>query len=253
MRKITFKIATLCCIFLFAACEQTSFTINGKLVSRINLVYEGGRDNATYEYDNKNRITKLKYLDEYIIAFPLSWNYGYPNNKKIIIELDNYKDTINLNKDGTIKGTDVSGFTYENGYLKTGTRQDIINNYYYNSNYNWENGKLNEIIENQTRDNNFYIYTFTYEYGNINNKPCSIDLFWLVVSESYGHNAGRHGKVPDKLISSYTVVSTKNGNHVKTTNYAFTYETDTEGYITKIYRSIDGKPSELWFEIEYQN
>jgi len=100
--------------------------------------------------------------------------------------------------------------------------------------------------------------SFIIEYETVNNKTCSVDLFWVTISfftstgrtfhshieDVFFHNAGRLGKVPDKHISSISTASN---------NYSFTYETDTEGYVTKIYISKNGGTSKLLYEIEYQN
>jgi len=260
MRKITFKIATLCCIFLFAACEQTSFTINGKLVSRI-IRFDGSSDAINifdYEYDNQNRIKNFKYEDAKAIDFFCNFNYNYSKKNKIAIEgygTMTITDTINLNKDGTIK----DNYTYENGYLKT------ANGGLTKHTYSWENGYIKTIFVDY-RDidgEDHYETVATFEYG-INNKPCSIDLFWLPINfpvksyffhigDNFFHNAGRFGKVPDRLISSISTVTTKNGIQTETSNVVYTYNTDTDGYITKVYVSTNGKPSKLLYEIEYQN
>ena len=257
MRKFILRFTTVFCALMLVSCEQTpDFTINGKQVGSITHtfwddVFWAGTETETvsYEYDNKNRIKKCDFIDHLL-------DFIYSDENTINIDFGNDIDTIYLNNDGTIKEAWQKLYSYKNGYLKTETSSYSQE---YLATYNWENGNLKSIVVKFLSGKfSGVTYTTTYEYSTISNKPCSIDLFWIIsmggivrfdhMLDFLLHNAGRFGKVPDKLISSYTITSTENNYTVN-----FTYETDFEGYVTKIYGSIGGAASKLLYEIEYLN
>ena len=250
MKNFTFKTTTFFCFvslaFVLSSCEKTNFKFNNKLVGSItHVLWEDEHGVVTevisYEYDNKNRIKKSDFMGDLVAHI-------YPDDNTIIFNSENDTSAIYLNDDGTVKESWQNLYSYKNGYLKTETSSYSPE---YLATYNWENGKLKSVSG---------WATITYEYGTISNKPCSIDLFWII-SNTVGtgrfdhmpnwilNNAGRFGKVPDKLISSctYKRENPNPGELNYTIEQVFTYETDSDGYITKVYAKIKYN-NELWYD-----
>ena len=196
-----------------------------KLVSRITLS-EYGRT-ADFTYDAQNRLSSIDFVGQTIVPI----TYPTANTMRAVYEGEEWG--YNLNNDGYITnmfvdGENLGALEYENGYLKK-----IVNDI-----YTWEDGNLKSISGG---------YSMTYTYSTIPYKAISIAPFlvtpWM--------DDELHGFFPSVCFgkkSKYLVASeTYNGQR---TDYR--YELDANGYVTKIYKKIDGGTEKLLCEIKYK-
>jgi hypothetical protein len=211
---------------------------NPVLVSRIKRY---GLQPVDFVYDAQNRLSSIKYESEHIITIT------YPSTNTIIAN-DGYEEYVfTLNNDGyVVKIKRSSGFEelfeYENGYLKKGTGDGGGG-----ANCIWENGNLKSVqLEN-------YGETFTYSYNTNLSKLANISSWttpMLVIGdggEFFYHffPSAYFGKSSKNLVSSVS----RNGNLQNCR-----YETNTDGYVTKVYYTDydDLSQEHIEFEIYYK-
>jgi len=257
----------LAATIMFSGCDpdggETPTPTDVKLIKRVDLHYNG--DFALFDYDAQNRITKMSHR-------VYSINYSYPTANTIIMNII-FADTpplpiepatFRLNDDGSFAAEE--GFSYTNGYLqkivmdtKVQTEELVedgtiiqpseIHYGTMNITCSWSNGNIVTMTEKSTFPT-VPLYntdrTFTVEYGTTPNKPTSIDLAYAFVvfkdfmgAVHYGWLGKSTQYLPTKVMygSNYVV------------NYR--YETNSEGYVVKIFRKEDSGNEQLYCTISY--
>jgi len=206
-----------------------------KLVSRIDDLRKDNHRTFEYQYDTQNRLKTIIFTDE---SGSETITVTYPNTNTIFIspapmyEYGNATFTLNNNGYvGLISGQYDINITYINDYLHKVEVSD------YSETYSWNNGNMTNVLETTG--------SWTLEYGNILNKPCSIDLGYLFISEIAAYMPyGWFGKSTINLPSKRT----RPDAYVLT----FRYETDSNGYPLKIFAKSGTDSERLYFSISYQ-
>jgi len=214
--------------------EQNAEETDVRLVKQLKYYRENEElfESFEFNYDTKNRPVEIKY--QHIDAV---FCYSYPTENTVVVTVgDELIDTITLNSDG---GVAVPEIVYENGGLKEFKIGGVLN-------FEWKDGNIKTITYNNS--SNEILRTTTYEYTVTKNKQVSIDfmLFTILV---YGGNIDGgvlpykwYGKSTENLLSKVTSKRTDEKDVVKN----FSYETDADGYVTKIYAD-----SSLWISVQY--
>ena len=195
-----------------------------------------------YQYDAQKRLIKITENVTSTISYVTT--FTYPSANTIIRTKEWNEYTLTLNDDGSIaSGIDIDGgmtytYTYLNGYLQKGVWGDYTNT------FTWQNGNIKTF---STVYMSYPPSTYEYEYSTMQNKPTSIDLgVDLTMKQGFIEEAvrGWHGKSTANLISKMIV----SGGHSET----YRYETDSDGYVLKIFLNDGSNPEYLYRVINYQ-
>jgi hypothetical protein len=119
--------------------------------------------------------------------------------------------------------------------------------------YTWENGNatritIDRIYDKNPQDNS--TETYICEYGTLPNKAISIDFahsFLLLEDVGLVHY-GWFGKSTKNLPAKVTVKQSGEPDTVIT----YRYETDGEGYVTKIYNRYNSETERLMASVQYK-
>jgi len=218
-------------------------TGNSNIVSRLICynVFEGGKVTIDYTYDNQNRPSKINFNGN-------SWmSFSYPSTDKIQIGENGTTLTFTLNNDGYVIKTDVdydgSLYEYLNGYLQ---KEIIEGKYGSSTHFTWGNSNLLSVI---CEDWEGKIDTTTYSYGTLPNKESNIAPWSPPTFEDFGLflvlPSNWFGKTSKNLVSSM--------NYNDSWGESYRYETNSNGYVTKVYTtSIKSGTESLKFEIQYK-
>ena len=139
----------------------------------------------------------------------------------------------------------VETATYANGYLQKTELSSLI------LYYTWDNGNMktvtgtSEFVLLPDLSPQTYSFTSTYEYGTTPNKPSSIELVSLPLADNFPR--GWYGKSSRYLPSKSTRTIMDELVHVET----YRYETDEDGYVTKIFVRKNDAEEELLKVIQY--
>jgi hypothetical protein len=227
-------------------------------------------ESVAFTYDAQGRIEEIAI--DYLYAESPDWEwkerYSYPDAGTLVITYfgdtnydgiinsdDNYVETASLNESGymvSLKGnvTDrESKFTYTDGYLtKTQTINKETEKYYKYIAYEWQDGCLASWQNRDTDGQKGDLYTYTYG-SKIQNKPCSIDLLWLITEEII-QPSNLLGKNSQYLPDAGAFRDEKGVYDDVTTTYR--YERDDNGYVTKIFKKTEGDDTErLKYQLTY--
>ena len=220
---------------------------NNPTVKLVSYIIING-DILNYNYDAQNRLTSAVFHNNDTLA-----TYTYVSANTIHVVWEGKKRILTLNSDGyIIKDQTNHGdylFEYENDYLK---KSSYNNNgkEESSSNFVWENGNL---ISEQYKDEfGSVIRTETYSYGTIpykatNISPCAMPMMeydWILPTSYFGK------RTPQYLVSSIVINSIYEYENGKSSSYR--YETNANGYVTKVYVKEDTQEEELWYEIKYK-
>jgi len=261
------KVAIIACLagtsIVFSGCEKEN-NDNGDDSDKTNnpteklVSYICDRSIAVryyYEYDNLNRLSKVtatEYADfngDGEDEEGMSWVHiiTYPSANTIYYDCGDDKTILTLNNEGKmikcVNGNRTDMFEYEDEYLKklTNIRNSIDTSEY---NYFWNNGKIDSMVCEYRRYDSKSTFTATYTYSSVPYKECSISP-WEFPNFGNVFSSRLLGKNTPYLLSSEIF------DDGETINYR--YETDAEGYVTKVYREnnkIDGE--RLYFEVKYK-
>lgn len=233
-------------------------------------------------YDSQGKIAEV--ASDYLYSENPEWEwrerYSYPDAKTLVITYfgdintdgvinsdDDYVETAILNDSGyvvsinnNVSDTETS-FVYTDGFL---TNTEVLGYWYIRAApaekskssdvyfkytvYKWKDGSLASWQDRDTNGwkGNLYIYDYDLK---IQNKPCGIDLFWLVTDgETMPLNL--FGKSSQYLPDSKSFQD-EDGFYATTITYR--YERDDSDYVTKIFEKRRGNESEsLKYKITYQ-
>ena len=228
-------------------------TTNVRLVKEV--VFFNDEYIVEYDYDAQNRITKISgvgYGGSYMSTF------SYPSVNTMFVHSSDGTETIMLNNDGSIRLNGEESYTYVNGYLQkeewswnpnSGYEGDIATA---TRTYTWENENITKYVYDlQYSVTSEYNRTWTgiHEYGELPNKATSID-FGHFLLQGDGIPYPPHGWWGKSIAKLPTKASVMGDGRLVLVSYR--YETDAEGYITKVYQTWDGKAEELWISIHYK-
>jgi transglutaminase/protease-like cytokinesis protein 3 len=199
-----------------------------------SIVDVWNEETITFMYDAQNRLSSVNWGGD-------NGTISYPSNNSIRVIMWGSEYMFTLNNDGYIVKCCVEGecwnYEYENGYLK----REVYDDGGY-INYTWENGNLKS-----RQDSDGYSTTYTYgatPYKKANIAPYSLPpsslleegdmMIYFILPEAY------FGKRSKNLLTSVSTYNTK-----------YRYQTNSDGYVTKVY-SDWGEGEELRFEIRYK-
>ncbi|GHU67501.1 hypothetical protein FACS189413_02370 [Bacteroidia bacterium] len=208
-----------------------------KLVTRI----EQGNWWWAFGYDNQNRLASIEsqWMPTLTITYPsnntvkMSYEDGYPpylltlNDNGYIVSQKNENDSIASNI-----------YTYNTaGYLTSMTNYDglVV--------YTWENGNLTSFISSFYMNGSLMRETLTFAYNiDLNgdgkqdeffeNKPCGIDIAQFITEVIGG---GRNLPLFDLSGKSVKYLPVSKKYYPGDVHYDYSYETDKNGYVTKIF------------------
>jgi hypothetical protein len=194
---------------------------NSNLVSRIIL---DGDETFDYTYDAQNRVTAIKLDGEPFLTFT------YTSNTVRVGGEGSLGEVYTLNSDGSASKCEISSekytenFEYENGYLKKITTSEGRT-----FNCTWSDGNL------------VSVGNVTYTYGTDLYKEANVTpytpLIWGEINDCYP--SAWRGKRSKNL-------PTAEGDET------YRYETNANGYVTKVYTRYKGGKEELLWEIQYK-
>ena len=237
----------------FSACEKEEIqeeqggdeTTTVRLIKQIKLFGDEGEEfslDISYNSQDSRIIEIIASGGDIVYS---TTTYTYPSENTMIWKVeyedgDEFNENITFNSDGSIASfaDGTSPIKYSNGYL-----QEIEESLGSGKKYTWDNENIKTMEESGT---------YTLEYGALLNKPISIDIVHclLIVDDMYPMAWGWLGKstknLPVKV--SYAVEGYPEDNEVK----VYRYETDSEGYITKIHQRINNGVEELMLAVKYE-
>jgi hypothetical protein len=228
-------------------------------------------ESAAFTYDAQGRMAEIAIDYLYDAENPGIWKerYSYPDAGTVVITYfgdtnydgiidsnDNYVETAILNESGymvSLKGNASDRelkFTYTEGYLtKIQAIDKDTEKYYEYIAYKWQDGCLASWQNRDTDGHEGDVYTYAYNSKTLN-KPCSIDLLWLITEEEIK---------PLNLLGKYSQYLPDTGafrdenGHFDDVTTTFRYERDGNGYVTKIFKKREGEDTEsLRYQLTYQ-
>ena len=210
-------------------------------VRLVSSLYDSrfGEDTYTYTYDSQNRISQISKNNGKV------YKVTYPSANTIVYDMTDNIFTLTLNSDGRVikwqdAGTVNQVYEYDNGYFKkhTVTAAGIVtqaDTYIWNGN----NVDARDRVELTSKSKTTFTYTTT------SNKTCNIAPWSVTSYGSWYIPADCWGKRTQYLMSTE-----KQDNPSTTTTYR--YETDKDGYVTKVYTKVDNGAEKLLFEAKYK-
>lgn len=205
---------------------------------------------SDFTYDKDFRMTALKsyavvgntpeinyewgctyYDDRFVFAFT-GYDEGYVDSDKETYTLENGRVSGSVNEEGNRQTFEYDAKGRLIKYIED-YRDDII----YTHTLTWDGN----LVTSMTISGSGEPAVFTYEYYTPETqpfKPVSLDLIQLVVEESWLSDYIPHqyyGQLMDRYIKKVTVTGDKWEKDNGTALYR--YETDANGYITKVYKS----------------
>ena len=205
-----------------------------KWVSKMTI---NGTDVFNYTYDAQNRLIGVNYNgNSIVVTYPNATTAIYDAGvygKKFITAIFNsegYVAQVNLS-DGTI----TVMYEYENGYLKKTTYSDKDGTTAITT-HTWKDGNLVSTQEVEGWDTSTYNYT----YGKTLNKESNFVFHMPTPTPSLDEESNAFmprtwfGKQPQYLLSNYR------------------YETNSSGYVTKVYEQGNGGTESLFVEYQYK-
>jgi len=198
-----------------------------------------GEDTYVYAYDNQNRITQITKNNGTI------YKVSYPSANTVIYDMVNNIFTLTLNSDGRVihwedNGTMTQTYEYDNGYFKKHivTAVGIVTQ---TDSYIWSGSNVDarnrEALTSKSKT--------TFTYTTISNKTSNIAPWSVTSYGSWYIPADFWGKRTQNLMSSE-----KQDNPSVTITYR--YETDKDGYVTKVYSKENNSAEKLLFEVKYK-
>jgi YD repeat-containing protein len=243
---------------LFSGCEKDNDPDNpdnptNPTIRLVVYLYDAAEGSGTYnyEYDNQNRLTKItatggEHAGVWTVTYPSSTTARYVNaSDNMLFTKNNQGYTVKY--EANVKGVKVNqDLEYTDGYLTKTTNEiagvTIINTYV------WSNGKL-DALEMRMPLLPTPVEKAIFAYTTTPNKECSISP-WTI-----SHDAGNWmcpaswaGKMSPNLVSSKTTERLMMGS--STTTYR--YETDEQGYVTKVYAKEGAAAEFLLYEFKYK-
>ena len=216
---------------------------------------ESGAATYNYEYDSQNRISKITVTGGsqlnrgvWTVTYPSSNTIKYNNPEKYYFDLTKNSQGYVSKYEGNITGTMTKeDHEYENGYLTKSTvtkEMPFVGNLITNITLTWNNGKL-DVIENITSGSVNHFKKFTYSYTTIPYKECSVTPWHQrdVFIPPY-----LSGKISPNLVSSVKEEDSVLG----TTTTTYRYETDANGYVTKVHAKINAETEYLLYDVKYK-
>jgi hypothetical protein len=222
-----------------AQCTVTVTSGGGgsQTVKLVSTLYDSRFGGATYqyEYDTQNRITKITSGSEVnTVTYPNSSSVSYNMSGTGIL-------TLTLNSSGYVTNWSHLGMTqtyeYEDGYLK----KHIAQTAGVTMNYQWNNNG----VVSRTHVQGSTTTTYTFAYTTTPNKASNIAPWSVSSFGSWYIPADYWGKRTQSLMSSEV-----QSNPSSTTTYR--YETDSDGFVTKVYSKENSNPESLLFEVTYK-
>ena len=198
-----------------------------------------GEDTYTYTYDSQNRMTTITKNNG------TAYKVTYPSANTVVYDMVNNTYTLTLNSDGRVikwqdNGTMTQAYEYDNGYFKkhTVTAVGIVTQ---TDSYIWSGNN----VDVRDRDALAGKSKTTFTYATTSNKtsniaPWSVTSYgsWYIPADCWGKR------------TQYLVSTEKQDNPSVTTTYR--YETDKDGYVTKVYTKVDNGVEKLLFEAKYK-
>jgi hypothetical protein len=200
-----------------------------------------------YEYDSQNRLSKITAAGG---ANAGVWNVTYPTASTIRYQNGDKYQLLTKNSQGYVTNFESNNpmsitqvLEYENGYLsKTTTVAMGITTI---NNYTWSNGILNVI---EQRMSGIVVKKSTFSYNTTANKECYISP-WVTSHQGNWYSPTSFcGKMSPNLASSEAQEMIMMG----TTNITYRYETDAQGYVTKVHVKEGSGSESLLYEVRYK-
>jgi len=221
-------------------CTITVTSEGGDEQAIVSSITDVWNEEAIYfTYDAQNRLTSVNWDGNY-------YTITYPSSNSIRVIMEGTEFMYTLNNDGNIVKCCVEGecwnYEYENGYLK----RELHDNGDYIINYIWENGNLKSKQEDG--------YSTTYSYGSTPYKEANIAPYSLPPSGFLEEGDSYLNFILPKAYfgkQSKNLVTSKNTNIPYGDNATYRYQTNSDGYVTKVYTDW-GWGEELRFEIRYK-
>jgi hypothetical protein len=221
----------------------------GSSAGLVTYLYTSNEGGVTYnyEYDNQNRITKVT-ISGGVLAGVMNTTYPSANTIRYDHSSKGYYYILTKGSNGYVTGYEgnLSGFEmkqtldYVDGFLsKTTTNTGlatVVNT------YTWSNGRLNTI---EYAALGLAVNKTTFSYGTTPNKESSISPW---VTSHLGNTftpTAFCGKMSPNLVTSETWT-----NPAKSVTYR--YETNAEGYVTKVYTNENSAAEALLYEVRYK-
>jgi hypothetical protein len=246
---------------------------NARKISRIDRYneYQQKLISSAVTYDDQGRIAEVAI--DYPYQEDPDWvrreSYSYPDAGTVVITYfgdtnqdgiinsdDGYVATATLNENGYVASLQAnlldteSRLAYTDGYLT----KILTTNRYTGTNfdytvYDWKDGSLASWQNCDTDGWKGNLYTYAYDSKTLN-QPCSIDLFWLVIDEDT-NPLNLLGKSSQYLPDIESIQDEDGLYRAVLTTYR--YETDGDGYVTKIFVKKKGDDTEsLKYQLTYQ-
>lgn len=257
MKKILIYLMTaiVAMVMIFSACERENYeevdsendTGGGggggeNKQALVSSIFDmAGEETISFTYDAQNRLSSVNWDDGDNIIFT------YPSNNSIRVIMWGSEYMFTLNNDGYIVKCCAEGecwnYEYENGYLK----REVYDNGNYIVNYTWENGNLKSRQDNEG-------YYRTYSYGTTPYKEANIAPYSLPPASFLDEgDMYIHAILPKAYFGkrSKYLITSKNTNMPYDFNAKYRYQTNSDGYVTKVYWELEGE-EDLRFEIQYK-
>ena len=256
MEKWNFLNILLVLTIFFSACDKKNDHKEEPFIRLVSRMDFANNEFYEFDYDAKNRISKIKifwHSNNYTIT------YSYPTANTIVVSnIDESETTYTLNKDGYLTSYLNENITYANGCLQKS--EEVSKDYIATNTWIWKNGNIETKSTemkyfNNDKSGQNWSSTYICEYGTTLNKPVSIEFVHGFIITNLGIIPyGWFGKstlnMPEKF-----VYSKENITHP---HKSYRYETDKDGYVTKIYRTNyhgseeDVEDEELIAAIQYK-
>ena len=211
--------------------EDGTIPTDLKLVKRIDE-FESDTASVAYsstsfEYDSENRLVKILSNGGAAIT---SIVYA-ANTVRIDFPWDE-SVTYSLNSAGYVEDSGTETWSYDgNGYLSRQQNKSDAESY---NSYTWQNGNLKSYVCKSVlpNDSHYITETISVEYGALLNKNCGIDLAQFVAVA--GLNGSSYAPIYDLFGKSVKNLPSRAEVQPWDGIFTYSYETDANGYITKI-------------------
>ena len=256
-----------------------------KLVDKISWVgYEDGEEQEgatiSFTYDASNRITKIS--QEYVDGEEREYTYSYSGNQVTCVENYSYEGNIDeivttvltLDANGyAVSGTEtiesiIHGEPDEdlqtNSWTVTYDNEGHVTKVLYEDDdsidFTWSDGNLTKLTDSDEGRTEPWFTTVAYG-SQANNPACNIDMNWICSQGELAAFAllpqsapllGFYGKSSDKLMTE----STETWGISEDYKLAYTWELDSEGFVTKVTERRDmgsGFEVSSYMTITYKN
>jgi hypothetical protein len=219
----------------------------------VTYLYDGNEGSGTfnYEYDSQNRLTKIttiggQFAGVWTVTYPSSNTARYVNANDNMVFTKNNQGYV-VKYEATMKGVKVNqDLEYTNGNLTKTTNEVAGVTLIYT--YSWSNGKL-DAVEARMPMLPTIMEKVTFTYNTTPNKEGYISP-WTISHEAgnWMCPASWAGKLSPNLVSSKTTERMMMGSSTIT----YRYETNADGYVTKVHAKEGSAAEYLLYEVKYK-